>query len=291
MARTPTRQCFCGCGKDLFGSRTYFPGHKPARVKKTHEEVSLSHKKVWEERKAADPEKYALPKLNPCVCGCGKMVNGRYSPGHKWRVENPSKLPHVKEMRRQNFYRMHAEGRLGEGWMKGLTIEDPRVAANMKGLMEIVKSPEHRQKMSDMMRQEWEDGTIVPLKGADHPNWKGGVSKIVDMRGSHQLYLRWRLPILIRDSFTCQMCQGRDDFNKRLAVHHDGERFADILRKFVPPNEDDLSWDEKQEIIAQIIDYHVSQPVSGIVLCYGCHAIVHDKRDPAPGFEYASISS
>ena len=75
-----------------------------------------------------------------------------------------------------------------------------------------------------------------------------------------------------RDEFTCKDCGNKG----KLIVHHDEERFADILRKFMPENlQKRLSWIEETKIIEQVVDYHIEKNTSGITLCKSCHENRH----------------
>jgi hypothetical protein len=63
----------------------------------------------------------------------------------------------------------------------------------------------------------------------------------------------------------------------KLEVHHDGERFADIVKKFLPNDLHRLTWDEETEVVSKVVDYHVEQKVSGITLCDSCHEDNHQE--------------
>lgn len=83
-----------------------------------------------------------------------------------------------------------------------------------------------------------------------------------------------------RDRFTCRDCGKQSD----LCVHHDQERFAVILQKAMQHfNVEDatlLTFEQKQELTLWVIDYHLDNDVSGVVLCAGCHEKVHATAQP-----------
>lgn len=263
-------RCVCGCDKILYGSRQYSRGHKPARVKKTKEERSEASCRMWDKRGRAKTE------LRPCACGCGEIVKGKWAWGHHSRVNNISKREDIRKKRSENFIKMHEEGKLGETWNRGLTKEDSRVADYGRSHSEKF-SDEHRKKVSEAIKKSWQNGSIVPLTGPNHSQWKGGVSRITErMRGSHKLYEAWKRPILVRDSFKCRKC-GKDD---DLEVHHDGERFSEILQKrmfslFPECFDRELTFEEGSKVIDYVVDYHVRNGVTGLTLCTLCHEKEH----------------
>ena len=94
-------------------------------------------------------------------------------------------------------------------WCKGLTKE-----TNTR-LKEIA------EKMSKIRKKLYGEGKLKPLKGAENPAWKGGISK-----ESYPFDFDEELKELIRkrDNYTCQLC-GKQQYSEkrkeyRLAVHH-----------------------------------------------------------------------
>jgi hypothetical protein len=179
----------------------------------------------------------------------------------------------------------HQDGIMPEVWNKGLLAStDVRVAAYARVRVSRIDE-EERRKNSEKMQNQWSSGNITPLRGPDHPNWKGGTSNLtIRLRGHHRMYIEWKRPILIRDGFRCVTCV-RGSLETKLAVHHDKERFSVILHRHlvefvgeIPDRE--LTWDESTEICERVVDYHLraktGSPVSGITLCYDCHAKVHE---------------
>src|SRR6266849_6556768 len=64
------------------------------------------------------------------------------------------------------------------------------------------------------------------MTGNKNPSWRGGITKVVELVRKHPEYLRWRLSVMERDNYTCQLC-GRRGGN--LHVHHSPKTFAKIL--------------------------------------------------------------
>lgn len=114
--------------------------------------------------------------------------------------------------------------------------------------LSVIRSPEYRQKMKEISKKngnkppvrwgnkdnfgrkhtkEWkermreiaiEKGLKPPISyGKNHPNWKGGTTKLrTNIMGMFE-YRQWRSDIFTKDNFTCQDCliRGGD-----LEVHH-----------------------------------------------------------------------
>lgn len=110
---------------------------------------------------------------------------------------------------------------------------------------------EHKEHMSEIMK-----GRITnpnPLKGKDHPNWKGGKH-----RNQHagNKYKSWRDKVYKRDNWTCQKCGARSKKNKKVAIeaHHI------------------KSWSEYPELRLDIDN--------GITLCKSCHKFITINKIP-----------
>lgn len=129
------------------------------------------------------------------------------------------------------------------------------------------------------MKKAWVEGDLTPLRGPDNGNWKGGVSTITQRLRGGALYKLWKLPILQRDGFRCVQChRGSDEV--QLEVHHDGERFAEVLQKcllqlFPDAHEREISFEDGTRVIEEVVAYHVRECVSGRTLCTDCHDQEH----------------
>lgn len=213
---------------------------------------------------------------NKCMCGCGGVTKGKWVRGHHSRVNNVSKRADIKERRSERFKQMHASGKLGKAWNKGLSKEtDERVAAYGKTRSSSF-SEEEKMKLSNQMRENRLSGIVPTLYGPDHSQWKGGVSSIVQRLRGSALYKHWKRPILERDGFRCKRCGVGSE--GMLEVHHDQERFATIVQRFLPADHHQLSWDEETGVVEKIVDYHVTASVSGVTLCHGCHDSSHEEK-------------
>ena len=134
-------------------------------------------------------------------------------------------------------------------------------------------TPECKKVASDNMKKSWDDGKIVPLMAHDHPQWKGGKSIIHNrIRSNSRLHKEWKYPILCASRFKCSECEN----TTALQVHHNEEKFSDIVGKIL--NCDDATKYTEEQIntkINEIVDYHITNKISGQVLCRGCHGKIH----------------
>ena len=124
------------------------------------------------------------------------------------------------------------------------------------------------------MKNQRENGTITTLYKEKSSRWKGGVSSVQNVaRNDKRLYEQWKYPILTRDNFKCVEC-GK---NKDLHVHHDKEKYCDIIKKVMTIDDYEKidSYEVKQRIKDKILHYHIENNVSGITLCKRCHNKVH----------------
>lgn len=201
-----------------------------------------------------------------CKCGCGDTVKNEWSKGHYSRVHNnwghnPTAIKNSANTRREQF-------KNGERvqWNRGLTIEDERVAKNGRGVAKAF-TEERKEKYSKIMRENRLNGTIPTLYGKDSSQWQGGTSPLsARVYASNKLYKDWKFPILKKAKFKCEECGD----NNNLHVHHDKERMADILKRFVKDNNP----------VEKIVDYHIYSKVSGVVLC----ETHHKKQHPSLNF-------
>jgi len=63
----------------------------------------------------------------------------------------------------------------------------------------------------------WNKGLRMPWKcGENHPNWKGGTSRIYKTGYYSREYIDWRKEVFERDKYTCQNCGDK----KYITAHH-----------------------------------------------------------------------
>lgn len=220
-----------------------------------------------------------------CECGCGEFTKFRgithgfvrFKWGHFARTENatnfgtnPERFSRSLETRRKMF----EDGSL-EIWNKNLNKEsDERVAAYGQKCSETIKSdPIKIQARSERLREHRLSGVVPTLTGSAHSQWKGGSSSIQALCRAN-IYNSWARPKMKQAGWKCCDC-GRQD---KLCVHHDKERFCEILQKaIVVLGEHNDDFDRKSAIAKWVSDYHENNDVSGIVLCESCHDIRHGK--------------
>ena len=195
---------------------------------------------------------------NKCKCGCGEIVKNEWVRGHVSRVRNnwghnQKAIENSANTRRKQY--KNGERKV---WNDGLTKEtDNRLAdAGLK----ISKSftDDRRKEYAEIMKKHRLDGTIPTLHGPDSSQWKGGTSPLsAKVYGSNRLYTEWKYPILKKAGFKCEKCQSKLE----LHVHHNKEKMSEIISEL-------MDFDK-------IIDYHIYNKVSGIVLCKDRHKDEH----------------
>ena len=87
----------------------------------------------------------------------------------------------------------------------------------------------------------------LKIRGENHPNWKGGITKEMDLIRKSKEYQEWRLEVYKRDNFECVVCGSKEKIN----AHH-------ILGFKEYPEE----------------RFNVK---NGVTLCEKCHIKVHQK--------------
>lgn len=149
-----------------------------------------------------------------------------------------SKMPEEHCKKLSDSYTYHVP------WNRGLTKEDDE---RIKRLCEIMSEARKGKRM-----------------GEEHPNWKGGKSKIDKTCRMMPEYAEWRTKVYERDDFTCQYCGERGG---QLEAHH-LKRFAQII---------------KENDIKTIIDARDCSEMwnteNGITLCINCHGILDPHRN------------
>jgi len=218
-----------------------------------------------------------------CACGCGEDLKfhslkygfGTYRQGHATSIKNNwghnvKALDKSHASRRSSF-----KNDKWSAWNKGLSKDsDDRVKAYGESQSNNM-TKENKQNRSNKMKDQWENGNIVPLLGINHPKWSGGVSLLsARCHGHSKLYTEWKYPKLVAAGFRCSRCSSSDT----LHVHHDKERMADIIRRFSEKHSYEGREDQQpiEHLIAEeVASYHVENSVSAIILCEKCHGTEH----------------
>lgn len=216
-----------------------------------------------------------------CKCGCDEKVKWSkqrkgfrdFVAGHQSRVHN--NWGHNKKAIEKSAETRRLQYANGERqvWNKGLTKEiDQRVKINTRNVVTFTKTVEERKNRSIRMHINRLNGTIPTLFGSDSSRWKGGTSEVNNIaRSNKRLYDEWKYPILVRDGFKCVHCGS----SKRLHIHHDKEKFCEIVEKHMPDQVLITDFELKKSIAEKVVDYHIKNKVSGITLCGDCHEKYH----------------
>jgi len=189
--------------------------------------------------------------------------------GHSTRVHN--NWGHNEAAKAKSLKKRQDEGLWSRNpWNRGKTKDnDERVANIGKKIKE-----KHGERYSILMRGNRLSGALPSLTGSSHPNWRGGTSALAPLCRS-RIYREWAYPKLQSAGFKCTQCSE----TRELEVHHDGERFSEILQKGIEtlgePGDD---FDRKTCFVDWVLWYHTENDVSGRVLCSPCHEAVHRDR-------------
>lgn len=218
-----------------------------------------------------------------CKCGCGKKVKWNKNKFREYatcqcaskirlKYNNPFTSQRAKDKSAETRRKQFASGERVM-WSKGLSMKDESIQKMARNVSNSINSnPDELKRRSDFMFQQWENGKIKALFGPDSSRWKGGTSEVNNIaRASKRLYDEWKYPILVRDGFKCIECGE----SHRLHIHHDKEKFCEIVEKHMPDIEEITDFELKKSIAEKIIDYHIKNKVSGITLCDKCHEKYH----------------
>jgi hypothetical protein len=216
-----------------------------------------------------------------CQCGCGRETKfhglaagySKFIRGHVARVHN--NWGHNEEALKRSHETCRELRKAGEMviWNKGLSKEEHPSLKKQAETYSAHYTEDHRMQASKRMREMRLSGQIPTLTGPEHSQWRGGTSSIAQLSRS-RLYREWIKPHLIASGFKCTSCGSTRD----LEVHHDKERFAEILHKAVEVTggaKDNEDFEGKQAAADWVVDYHVRENVSGVVLCENCHSNEH----------------
>jgi hypothetical protein len=188
---------------------------------------------------AAEREKIVF-----CDCGCGKsfyMYDNRgrirhYISGHNGRGEKVQRIRLACDFCGMEIIRLSCQIKKGNYHFCNRHCKSKWIGQN------TLQTPEYKEKKR---RIALKNGNIPPpMRGEDHPNWKGGISK--QDRRSDARYKKWYKEVLAKDNFTCQICGLRGG---RLSAHH--------IR----------AWADFPEL-----RYDIN---NGQCLCYDCHMELH----------------
>jgi len=102
----------------------------------------------------------------------------------------------------------------------------------------------------------------LKIRGANHYNWKGGISKLQFAIRTCAENLKWIKSVFKRDNFECQICKS----TKNLEVHHK-IGIAKLIKDYKIKTLDDA---RNCEAFWNINN--------GIVLCKKCHYKIHGKK-------------
>lgn len=123
----------------------------------------------------------------------------------------------------------------------------------------IPRSKETKRKISETKKARNQRPPNCFYSGEKHPNWKGGISPLVERIRRNFKYRQWRSDVFTKDNFICQEC-GYDK-GRILQVHH-LKPFIEIIR------ENNIKILEEALNCEELWDIN-----NGITLCKKCHKV------------------
>ncbi len=171
---------------------------------------------------------------------CSKECSNKYKEGQSswnkdipWTDDQREKIVRVKKGK---HYSPKTEFQKGDDpWNK-----------DKKGVMPI---PWNKDK-------EWKE-----MQGVNHPNWKGGATKLGQLIRSQRIYFHWRSDVFKRDNWTCQHCGAKRKKGDRVILHCDHIKpFYKILE------ENQIKTVEQAKQCKELWDI-----TNGRTLCISCH--------------------
>jgi len=129
-------------------------------------------------------------------------------------------------------------------------------------------SKKRKGKKRPLFSKEWKKNISISKEGKrigeNNPNWKGGVTSLIEQIRHNFKYRQWRSDIFTRDNFTCQDCG--DSKGGNLEAHHK-KTFSSILQYYeIITIEEALKCEKLWDIN------------NGITLCEECHKKIHRKN-------------
>ena len=97
---------------------------------------------------------------------------------------------------------------------------------------------------------------------------------VKECQNNNKLYLEWEVPKLTSVEFRCERCAARGD----LHAIHDRETLSEIVlmmeRKLNPHGMTDKM--TRDTVKKAVIDYHIENNISGVVLCRACRKGIYE---------------
>lgn len=128
-----------------------------------------------------------------------------------------------------------------------------KISAKLKGKP---KSEEHRLKVINFITGR----PRLDMKGKNHPNWKGGKTKLREKIRKSIQYKQWRTSVFTRDEYVCIWCKSKKDIEADHIIS-----FAEIIEKLkFEQGVNDLYRKAMQYLLLWDIN-------NGRTLCKECH--------------------
>lgn len=190
--------------------------------------------------------------------GCGDSLVGVWLRKHNIKARNP-RLAQTKNIKSDDF--------CNKDWLyqhycvEGMSAAEiaERLGISNVSVLKLLKTFDiPKRSLSQARNQLRAKGRIT---GANHPNWKGGITPLNHLVRNTTHYKQWRKTVLIRDSKQCVEC----GVSSKVDVHH-LMKFSDLMRRFCVQTLSEAL--ECQEL------WNIE---NGKTLCKKCHATAHKK--------------
>ena len=142
------------------------------------------------------------------------------------------------------------------GWNKGTKgVVKPNKGCFKKGQMSWSKG----KKFSDELRKKLSLSHIGILVGPKHPQWKGGLTPLIQKIKNLPEYKEWYREVLKRDKYTCRNCKKYN--SPRITAHH-LKSFAYLVNSL-----ENKTLDEAKQL------KELWNLDNGVALCHPCHQL------------------
>ena len=234
-------------------------GKKNCYSEETIKRMSLSQKGkrgYWTGKKRGSPSIETRGKMS--LAQTGKKL----SKEHKEKLRKI----HLGRKCTEETKRKISEGRQGEKhWNYGKHLSEKtkwKISKVQKGRKHKPQEGYQKgHKQFNSGRTHFKKGQV---SGKNHPNWKGGITKLNHLIRELDEYKQWRSDVFQRDNWTCRTCKQKV---RDIEAHHSKKKFITIIR------ENNITTIKEAINCRELWDID-----NGITLCCECHRLTKKKK-------------